>query len=229
MLLKKREINPLDKKVVDNLRGLSIDMINEASSGHPGIALGAAPILYSLYAYHLNYDINNPNWINRDRFVLSSGHASALFYSVLHMAGFDISLDDLKSFRQLGSITPGHPELNITPGVDISTGPLGQGVANAVGMAIASKYLNKTISNDIINFNVYCLCGDGDLMEGVSYEACSLAGKLKLNNLIVLYDSNGVTLDGDLKNTFDYLGEIIGETYSEEILDHLFANFCVGK
>ena len=198
MLIKRKELNPSEKKVIDNIRGLSIDMIKEANSGHPGIALGAAPIVYNLYSNFLKIDPTNPNWINRDRFILSAGHGSALLYAVLYMAGFDISLDDLRKFRKNNSITPGHPELNITPGVDISTGPLGQGFANAVGIAIAEKYLNKQFSNNVIDFNTYVLCGDGDLMEGVSYEAASLAGNLKLNKLIVLYDSNDITLDGQL-------------------------------
>ena len=202
MLIKKKEINPLDKKVIDNIRGLGIDIISQAGSGHPGIVLGAAPILFALYANHLRYDVNNPEWINRDRFVLSAGHGSALLYSTLYMAGYDVTLDDLKEFRKLNSKTPGHPELGVTPGVDISTGPLGQGIANAVGMAIGNKYLNSFLGKDIIDFNVYALCGDGDLMEGISYEACSLAGNLKLNNLILLYDSNDITLDGKLNDTF---------------------------
>ena len=202
MLIKKKEINPLDKKVIDNIRGLGLDMINEAKSGHPGIVLGAAPIIYSLYANHLRFDVNNPNWINRDRFVLSAGHGSALLYSILHMVGFDIKLDDLKEFRQIDSITPGHPEVSLTPGVDASTGPLGQGIANAVGMAIGQRYLSEMFKNNVIDFNTYVLCGDGDLMEGISYEAMSLAGNLKLNKLIVLYDSNDVTLDGNLNISF---------------------------
>lgn len=202
MLIKKRESNPLDKKVVDNIRGLGIDMINEAGGGHPGIVLGAAPIITALYQNHLKIDTNNPNWVNRDRFVLSSGHGSALLYATLHMAGFNITLDDLKSFRKLDSITPGHPEINVTPGVDVSTGPLGQGIANAVGMAIGEKYLSSLFSNNAIDFNTYVLCGDGDLMEGISYEALSLAGKLKLNKLILLYDSNGVSLDDNTNITF---------------------------
>lgn len=202
MLIKKKEINPLNKKAIDNLRGLSIDMINSALSGHPGIALGAAPILYTLYTYHLQYDVNNPNWINRDRFVLSSGHGSALLYSMLYMCGFDISLDDLKKFRKLDSKTPGHPEVDKTPGVDASTGALGQGISNAVGMALSSKYLSKKLKN-IIDYNVYCMCGDGDLMEGISYESCSLASTYKLNNLILFYDSNSTTLDGKLSKTFN--------------------------
>ena len=200
MLLKKKEVNPLDKKVVDNIRGLSIDTINNSGGGHPGIALGAAPILYTLYGYHMKFDVNNSDWINRDRFVMSAGHGSALLYSVLHLVGFDITLDDLKSFRKIDSKTPGHPEIT-TCGVDMSTGPLGQGVANAVGIAISEKYLNS-IFPSVIDYNTYVLCGDGDLMEGISYEACSLAGHLKLSNLILLYDSNGTTLDGKLSNTF---------------------------
>lgn len=202
MLIKKREINPLEKKVIDNIRGLSIDMINEAGGGHPGVALGAAPIIYNLYANFLRFDVNNPNWINRDRFVLSAGHASALLYSTLYMSGFDITLDDLKGFRKLNSKTPGHPEINVTPGVDMSTGPLGQGFANAVGIALAERYLNKNFNKNIIDFYTYCLCGDGDLMEGVSYEAASLAGNLGLNKLIVFYDSNNTTLDGNLSDSF---------------------------
>lgn len=203
MLIKKKEANPLDRKVIDNLRGLSIDVINNASSGHPGISLGAAPIIYTLYANHLRFDLNNPKFVNRDRFVLSAGHASSLLYSTLHMAGFDISLEELQKFRKVGSKTPGHPELGITDGVDMSTGPLGQGIANAVGMALSRRYLNKRFDDKIFDFDVYALCGDGDLMEGVSYEACSLAGNLKLDNLILLYDSNSVTLDGPLSETFN--------------------------
>lgn len=201
MLIKKKDVNPLDKKVVDNIRGLGIDMISEAESGHPGIVLGAAPIIATLYQNHLKIDTNNPNWINRDRFVMSAGHGSALLYATLHMAGYNITLDDLKKFRKLDSITPGHPEL-ITPGVDCATGPLGQGIANAVGMAIGEKYLSSLLKDGVIDFNTYALCGDGDLMEGISYEALSLAGKLKLNKLILLYDSNGISLDGDTNTTF---------------------------
>lgn len=201
MLIKKKDANPLDKKVVDNIRGLGIDMISEAGSGHPGIVLGAAPIIATLYQNHLKIDTNNPNWINRDRFVMSAGHGSALLYATLHMAGYNITLDDLKKFRKLDSITPGHPEL-ITPGVDCATGPLGQGIAAAVGMAIGEKYLSSLLKDGVIDFNTYALCGDGDLMEGISYEALSLAGKLKLNKLILLYDSNGISLDGDTNTTF---------------------------
>ena len=194
-----------EERIVNQIRGLGIDMIHEANSGHPGIVLGAASIIYTVYAHHLRFVKDNPNFFNRDRFVMSAGHGSALLYATLGMAGFNIELDDLKSFRKIDSITPGHPEYAVTPGVDASTGPLGQGVAMAVGMAIAEKHTEALINNkknNIIDYKVYCLCGDGDLMEGVSYEALSLAGNLKLNNLILLYDSNHVCLDSDTKKTF---------------------------
>ena len=193
------EIN--EQKIVDTIRALSIDMIHEANSGHPGIALGAAPIMYSLYAHHLNIDPNFPNFFNRDRFVMSAGHGSALLYATLYLAGFPIELEDLKKFRQINSITPGHPEYGITPGVDCTTGPLGEGFATAVGMAMAEANL-RTRYPGIINYKTYVLCSDGDLMEGISYEAASLAGTYKLNNLIVLYDSNNVCLDGKTENIF---------------------------
>lgn len=206
MIAVKGNTTPInEEKIIENIRALGIDMIDEAQSGHPGIVLGAAPILYTLYAHHLRMDPKNPDYFNRDRFVMSAGHGSALLYAVLAMAGFDIELEDLKAFRKLGSKTPGHPEVGTTPGVDMSTGPLGQGVASAVGMAIASKYqqavFNKEQKN-LIDYNVYCLVGDGDLMEGISYEALSLAGTLQLNNLIILYDSNQISLDGKIDMTF---------------------------
>lgn len=191
------EIN--QEKIVDQIRCLGIDMIDNAKSGHPGIVLGAAPIMYALYAHHLRFDPTDPNYFNRDRFVLSSGHGSALLYSTLFMAGFDLSLDDLKNFRKIDSKTPGHPEYKVTPGVDATTGALGQGFATAVGMAMAEKALAARFNiedRNIIDYNTYVLCGDGDLMEGISYEAASLAGTLKLNKLIVLYDSNNICIDG---------------------------------
>lgn len=191
-------MNVYDKKSVNTLRSLAIDMIYNAGSGHPGVCLDAAPIIYTLFKNHLNISLEDDKWINRDRFVMSAGHGSSLLYSTLFMAGFPITLEDLQSFRKLGSITPGHPEYGVTPGVDMSTGPLGQGVASSVGMAIAEAYLSRYFGENIINYHTYVLCGDGDLMEGVSYEALSLAGKLGLNKLIVLYDSNNVTLDGSL-------------------------------
>lgn len=197
------EIN--EKKIIDQIRCLGIDMIDNAHSGHPGIVLGAAPIIYTLYAHHMNIDVQNPDYFNRDRFIMSAGHGSALLYATLYMSGFPISLDDLKNFRKLSSITPGHPEYKITPGVDATTGPLGEGIAMGVGMAMAEANLRNRFKSkkDLINYYTYVLVSDGDLMEGVSYEAASLAGMLKLNKLIVLYDSNNVCLDGKTNKTFN--------------------------
>lgn len=191
---------------LNSLRILSVDMISYARSGHPGICLGAAPIIFTLFTNHLKVNPSDPNWPNRDRFVMSAGHGSALLYAMLFMAGYNISIDDLVDFRKIGSKTPGHPEYGVTPGVEVSTGPLGQGLANAVGMAMAEKYLSALLDDEIpkqkiVDYNVYCLVGDGDLMEGIADEAASLAGTLALDNLIVLYDSNDVTLDGNLKRT----------------------------
>ncbi len=195
-----------DYKVVNNIKSLALDMINISESGHPGIVLSSAPIIYSIYAKHMRFDIKNDKWINRDRFIMSSGHGSALLYATLFMCGFNISIEDLKKFRTFDSITPGHPEYNTTPGVDATTGPLGQGIATAVGISIAEKFLNNRyhISKEksLIDHYTYVLCGDGDLMEGVSYEACSVAGNLNLGKLIILYDSNNITLDGFTKDTF---------------------------
>lgn len=200
MFLKPKIIeNSNENKVIDNLRALSIDMIHEAGSGHPGIALGAAPILYTLYAKHLKINPNDPDWINRDRLIMSCGHGSSLLYATLYMAGYNLTLGDLKKFRSIHSNTPGHPEYLVTPGVDMSTGPLGQGIASAVGIAIGETYLREYYRKQnlkIFDYNTYVLCSDGDLMEGVSYEALSLAGTLQLNKLIVLYDSNKICLDG---------------------------------
>lgn len=202
----------MDEKIINNIKTLAVEAISHAKSGHTGIVLSAAPILYTLYAKHIHVDVKNPKWMNRDRFVMSAGHGSALLYSILYFAGFDIKLDDLKNFRKIDSITPGHPEYGVTPGVDMSTGPLGQGIASAVGMAIVGKYLSEKFvlpkmgsiekGDPIFNYKVYVLCGDGDLMEGISYEAASLAGNLNLDNLIILYDSNNISLDGDTSNTF---------------------------
>ena len=204
MFLKPKENDTNNEmKIVDNLRGLSIDMIHEAGSGHPGISLDSAPILYTLYAKHLKINPSDPNWINRDRFILSAGHASSLLYATLYMSGFDLSLDDLKKFRTLHSKTPGHPEYMETPGVDMSTGPLGEGISSAVGMAMGECFLREYYRKqnlNIFDYYTYVLCSDGDLLEGVSYEAMALAGTLKLNKLIVLYDSNKICLDGKVED-----------------------------
>ena len=195
-----------EKLVVNNIRSLGIDMIHEANSGHPGIVLGASPIIYTLFAHHMKFHTGYPNWCNRDRFVLSAGHGSAMLYATLFMNGYDYTIDDLKAFRSLDSITPGHPEYNINLGIEMTTGPLGQGLGAAVGMAIAEKYLEKTFNtkkHKIFDYKIYALCGEGDLMEGISYEAVSLASNLKLNNLIVLYDANKITLDGNAKLSFN--------------------------
>ncbi len=201
----------MERETINNIKTLGIDMIHEAKSGHSGIVLGAAPIIYTLYANHMNINTSDANWVNRDRFVMSAGHGSALLYATLFMAGYDLSIDDLRKFRRIGSKTPGHPEVGITPGVDMSTGPLGQGIASAVGMAIAEKMLEEKYkfpkekqykNKKLIGYRIYVLCGDGDLMEGISYEAASLAGTLNLDNLIVLYDSNSVTLDSRTDVTF---------------------------
>ena len=195
----------INQLAVNTLRTLSIDAINAANSGHPGLPMGAAPMAYALWANHLNHNPNHPKWFNRDRFVLSAGHGSSLLYSLLHLAGYDVSIDDLKNFRKLNSKTPGHPEFGHTPGVEATTGPLGQGIANAVGMAMAEAHLAAKFNKDghsIIDHNTYALVGDGDLMEGVAYEAMSMAGHMKLGKLIVLYDSNEISLDGELGIAF---------------------------
>lgn len=190
---------------INTLRTLSIDAVQKANSGHPGMPLGVAPIIYHLYREVLKHNPLNPKWLNRDRFILSAGHGSAILYSILHLCGYDISLDDLKSFRQLGSKTPGHPEYGHTPGVEMTTGPLGQGFATAVGMAVARDYLASIFNKDgfeIFNHYVFCLCSDGDLMEGISHEAASFAGHQKLGRLIYFYDDNNITIDGETKLSF---------------------------
>ena len=208
---KDQKIN-IDRKIINNIKALAIDMIDAAGSGHPGIALGAAPIIYTLYARHININTNDDKWMNRDRFVMSAGHGSALLYSTLLAAGFNLNIDDLKNYRKINSKTPGHPEYGITPGVDVTTGPLGQGFATAVGIAMAERFLAEKYNvkgkslfdagKNLFDYHTYILCSDGDLMEGVSYEAASLAGNFKLHKLIVLYDSNDVSLDGNTDLSF---------------------------
>ena len=194
-----------EKKMVDEIRLLALDMINNAKSGHPGIVLSAAPMLYTLFANHMVFDLNNPNWCNRDRFVLSAGHGSALLYAVLYATTEDFTIEELKKFRKINSTTPGHPELNIKKRIEATTGALGQGFATSVGMAIAEKYLEEKYNTKkltLFNYNIYCLCGDGDLMEGVASEAASFAGTQNLDKLIVLYDHNNISLDGKTDLTF---------------------------
>jgi transketolase len=184
------------QKQADTIRFLAADMVQKANSGHPGAPMGMADIATVLSA-HLNLNPANDKWLNRDRLVFSGGHATGLVYSLLHLWGFDVSLSDMKNFRQSNSKTPGHPEYGHTHGVEITTGPLGQGIANAVGFAMAGKYAQNILGKDVITHNVFCLCGDGDLQEGISYEACATAGHLGLDNLIVIYDSNSITIEGD--------------------------------
>ena len=190
---------------INTIRTLSMDAVQKANSGHPGLPMGAAPMAYALWMQHLRYNPRNPNWPNRDRFVLSAGHGSMLLYSLLHLTGFDVSLDDLKNFRQFGSNTPGHPEYGDTAGVETTTGPLGQGAATAVGMALAEAYLANYFNRDgidIVDHHTYVLVSDGDLMEGVCTEASALAGHWGLGKLVYLYDDNQVTLDGDTDMIF---------------------------
>ncbi|MFJ7638471.1 transketolase [Peribacillus sp. NPDC097225] len=198
-------LDKLDALSINTIRTLSIDAIEKANSGHPGMPMGAAPMAYKLWTDYMNHNPKNPDWFNRDRFVLSAGHGSMLLYSLLHLSGYGLTMDDLKGFRQWGSKTPGHPEYGHTAGVDATTGPLGQGIAMAVGMAMAERHLAESYNRDsynVVDHYTYSICGDGDLMEGVSAEAASLAGHLQLGRLVVLYDSNDISLDGDLSQSF---------------------------
>jgi transketolase len=221
----------LDLLSINTIRTLAIDAVQQANSGHPGAPMGLAPVVYELWQQHLRYDPADPTWPNRDRFVLSAGHASMLLYATLHLASVKeakdgkilnslaVSMDEIKRFRQIGSKTPGHPESHITTGVETTTGPLGQGAGNSVGMAIASKWLAANFNKpgfDIFDFKVYAVCGDGDLMEGVSSEAASLAGHLKLSNLCWIYDNNHVTLDGPADWSFneDVMTRFLGYGWS---------------
>src|SRR5690554_5347537 len=191
----------INKKAVNAIRFLGVDAVNNANSGHPGIVLGAAPMAYSLFANHLNINVENPSWFNRDRFILSAGHGSALLYAINHLAGYNVTIEDLKRFRKFGN-TPGHPEYGDTDGVETTSGPLGQGISNAVGMAIAETHLAARFNEadfSLVDHFTYVLVGDGDLQEGVALEAISLAGHLGLGKLIVLFDSNDIQLDGETK------------------------------
>ncbi len=193
------------KKQANTIRFLAADMVQKANSGHPGAPMGLADIAVIL-SKHLKHNPKDPNWLNRDRLVFSGGHASSLVYSLLYLWGYNLTIEDLKEFRQLDSKTPGHPEFGHTEGIEITTGPLGQGVANAVGFAMAKEYTANVVNSETCEFidhKVYCFCGDGDLQEGISYEACSLAGRLKLKDLVLIYDSNNITIEGDTSIAWD--------------------------
>lgn len=195
----------IEQEAINTIRFLAVDAIEKAKAGHPGMPLGAAPMAYSLWSRHLRHDPKNPRWFNRDRFVLSAGHASMLLYSLLHLTGYDLSLEEIKSFRQWGSKTPGHPERNLDCGVEMTTGPLGQGIASAVGIALAEAHLAARFNREgfpLVDHYTYVMASDGDLMEGVSYEACSLAGHLGLGKLVVLYDDNRISLAGSTSLCF---------------------------
>ncbi|MCP4790685.1 MAG: transketolase, partial [Gammaproteobacteria bacterium] len=196
---------PTRRDLANAIRALSMDAVQQANSGHPGAPMGMADIAEVLWNDFLKHNPSNPEWLNRDRFVLSNGHGSMLIYSLLHLSGYDLSIDDLKNFRQLHSKTAGHPEYGYVPGVETTTGPLGQGITNAVGMALAEKTLAGQFNrdgHDIIDHNTYAFLGDGCLMEGISHEACSLAGTLGLGKLIAFYDDNGISIDGEVEGWF---------------------------
>ena len=187
------------------IRALAMDAVQQANSGHPGAPMGMADIAVALWGEHLRHNPSNPHWSNRDRFVLSNGHGSMLIYALLHLTGYNLPMQELKNFRQLHSKTAGHPEVGVTPGVETTTGPLGQGLANAVGMALSEKLLAAQFNRDghtVVNHHTYVFMGDGCLMEGISHEACALAGAWKLNKLIALYDDNGISIDGKVAPWF---------------------------
>jgi transketolase len=195
----------LDLLCINTIRTLSMDAVQKANSGHPGTPMALAPVAYVLWDRYLRHNPHDPHWPNRDRFILSNGHASMLLYSLLHLTGYDVSLDYITQFRQWGSRTPGHPEYGLTAGVETTTGPLGQGVANSVGMAIAERWLAKrfnTSSRKVVDYRIYAICSDGDLMEGISHEAASIAGHLGLSNLLWIYDNNKITIEGSTALAF---------------------------
>ena len=214
----------LDQLCINTLRFLAVDAVQKAKSGHPGMPMGAAAIAYVLWDRFLKHNPQDPRWVDRDRFVLSAGHASAMLYSLLHLTGYDLPLEEVKSFRQWGSKTPGHPEYGLTPGVEATTGPLGQGFASGIGMAITERWLAQHYNrpgNEIINHYTYAICSDGDMMEGVSGEAASLAGTLKLGKLIYLYDDNNISIEGDTDITFTEDVAERFEGYGWHVLDNI--------
>ncbi|WVN88724.1 transketolase [Cryptococcus depauperatus CBS 7841] len=214
-------INKTDLTSVNTIRALAADVVAKANSGHPGAPMGMAPISHILFTRFMRFNPKNPKWINRDRFVLSNGHACALQYILLHLAGYDVSMDDLKQFRQVNSITPGHPELGVTPGIEVTTGPLGQGISNAVGLAIGQAHMGAIFNKEgfpLIDNYTYVFVGDGCLQEGVASEACSLAGHLKLGNLIAIYDDNKITIDGDTAVSFTENVEMRFKSYGWNVL-----------
>ncbi len=216
--------SPADERRINAIRFLAVDAVQKANSGHPGMPMGAAAMAYTLWTRHLRFNPKDPHWLNRDRFILSAGHGSMLLYALLYLTGYDLTLDDIKHFRQLGSKTPGHPEAERTPGVEATTGPLGQGVGNSVGMAIAEAHLGAVYNREdqgIVDHFTYCICGDGDLMEGISQEAISLAGHLKLGKLIVLYDDNLVSLAGptDITLTDDPIARLDASGWHTQFVD----------
>ena len=208
----------IEKKCIDAIRFLSIDMVQKANSGHPGAPMSLAPLAFALWKDHLNFNPDDPDWVNRDRFILSAGHASALLYSMLHLTGYDLTIDDLKNFRQYGSKTPGHPENTITNGVEATTGPLGQGFSNGVGMAIAAKKINA-YDKRFGNHYIYSIVSDGDLMEGISSEAASLAGTLNLDNIIYIYDSNRISIEGSTDKAFTENVKLRFESYNWDAIE----------
>ncbi len=196
------EQQKLEELCINTIRTLAMDAVQKANSGHPGTPMALAPLAFTLFDRHLRFNPRNPHWAGRDRFILSNGHASMLLYAMLHLTGYDLSLDDLKHFRQWGSKTPGHPEYGLTPGIETTTGPLGQGCGNSVGFAIAQKWLASRFDKELFDYRIYTFCGDGDLMEGVSNEAASVAGHLGLNNLVWFYDNNHITIEGSTSLAF---------------------------
>ncbi|HEX4932865.1 MAG TPA: transketolase, partial [Gemmatimonadaceae bacterium] len=215
------DASALDALCINTVRTLSMDAVQKAESGHPGAPMGLAPLAYALYTKHLRHNPADPAWPNRDRFVLSNGHASMLLYSVLHLSGYDLSLDEIRNFRQWGSKTPGHPEYGHTPGVETTTGPLGQGLAMAVGMAAAEAHLAAEFNrdgHDLVDHFTYFIAGDGCLMEGLSHEAASFAGHFRLGKLIGFYDDNGISIDGKTNITYSDDAARRFEAYGWQVL-----------